>query len=90
MKSTNGRKDGCFGAVFIGILKALVYSGFYQAHAVPIIQRYIKMMRQNRIHLVLMQDSALGHAAGDTQEDLRERGITVIFWPQFSPELSSR
>ena len=35
-----------------------------------------------------MQDGAPGHAAGDTQEDLRERGVIVIFWPPFSPDLN--
>ena len=38
--------------------------------------------------MVLMQDGAPGHAAVDTQEDLRERGIIVIFWPPFSLDLN--
>ena len=29
-----------------------------------------------------------GHAAGDTKQDLAERGIIVIFWPPFSPDLN--
>jgi hypothetical protein len=41
-----------------------------------------------QIDLVLMQDGAPGHAAGDTIRELRERGITVIFWPPFSPDLN--
>ena len=60
----------------------------YQAHTVPIIHGYIEMMRRYGIHLVLMQDGAPGHAAADTQEDLRERGVIVIFWPPFSPDLN--
>jgi hypothetical protein len=40
-------------------------------------------MRREGIELVLMQDRAPLHAAVDTQEDLRERGIIVIFWPSF-------
>lgn len=35
-----------------------------------------------------MQGRAPGHAATDTKEDLRERGITVIFWPPFPPDLN--
>ena len=46
------------------------------------------MIRRQGIDLVLIQDGALGHAAGDTQEDLRERGVIVIFWPPFSPDLN--
>jgi len=45
-------------------------------------------MRRQGIHLVLMQDSALGHTTGDTKQDLREQGIIVIFWPPFSPDLN--
>jgi transposase len=60
----------------------------YQAHTVPIIHGYIEMMRRQGVYLVLMQDGAPGHAAGDTREDLRERGIVVIFWPPFSPDLN--
>jgi len=35
-----------------------------------------------------MQDGAPGHAAADTATDLQERGIEVIFWPAFSPDLN--
>ena len=35
-----------------------------------------------------MQDGALGHTSRDTQKDLREQGIIVIFWPPFSPDLN--
>jgi transposase len=35
-----------------------------------------------------VQDNALGHTAGTTREDLRERGIRPIFWPAFSPDLN--
>jgi transposase len=38
--------------------------------------------------LVLMQDSAPGHAARETIEDLEERGIIVIPWPAYSPDLN--
>ena len=45
-------------------------------------------MRREGVDLVLMQDGAPGHAAADTQQDLRERGIILIFWPLFSPDLN--
>ena len=35
-----------------------------------------------------MQDSAPGYTAADTRQDLRERGVIVIFWPLFSPNLN--
>ena len=35
-----------------------------------------------------MQDGALGHAAGDTKAELVSRGIIVIEWPPFSPDLN--
>ena len=35
-----------------------------------------------------MQDGAPGHAAGDTSIELQERGIQVIHWPAFSPDLN--
>jgi transposase len=35
-----------------------------------------------------MQDGAPGHAAGETKEELAARGIEVIFWPPFSPDLN--
>jgi transposase len=45
-------------------------------------------MRREGIHLKLMQDGAPGYAAADTKADLRERGIVLIFWPPFSPDLN--
>jgi hypothetical protein len=35
-----------------------------------------------------MQDGAPGHAAGDTKAELASRGIIVIEWPPFSPDLN--
>jgi transposase len=35
-----------------------------------------------------MEDSAPGHAAASTQEELYERGIYPIFWPAYSPDLN--
>ena len=36
-----------------------------------------------------MQDNAPAHSAQLTQEKLRERGISVMYWPAFSPDLNS-
>lgn len=60
----------------------------YCAHTVPVIHGYIELMRREGIQLVLMQDGAPGHAAADTKQDLLERGIVVIYWPAFSPDLN--
>ena len=49
---------------------------------------YIELMKREGIHLVLMQDGAPGHAAGETKQDLLERGVIVIYWPPFSPDLN--
>lgn len=35
-----------------------------------------------------MQDNVPRHAARRMQEELQERGIYVIFWPPFSPDLN--
>ncbi len=35
-----------------------------------------------------MQDNAPDHAAKFTREELLKRGITVIFWPSYSPDLN--
>lgn len=35
-----------------------------------------------------MQDGAPGHAAKDTLAELECRGITVIEWPSYSPDLN--
>jgi transposase len=37
-------------------------------------------------HLII--NGAPGHAAAETKEDLRERGIYPIFWPAYSPDLN--
>jgi transposase len=35
-----------------------------------------------------MQDGAPGHSTKDTRDELRERGIYPIFWPEFLPDLN--
>ena len=60
----------------------------YQSYIVPIIYSYIKLQRRAGIKLVLMRDGVPGHAAADTRKDLLERGVIVIYWPPFSPNLT--
>ena len=61
----------------------------YCAHTVPVIDGYIRLVKKDHdIDLILMQDGAPGHAAGDTKEDLRERGVIVMEWPPYSPDLN--
>ena len=65
-----------------------INSESYCAHTVPIIHGWIELCHRNGVSLKLMQDGAPGHAAGDTRTELRERGIEVIHWPAFSPDLN--
>ena len=65
-----------------------ISSETYRQHTVPVIHRYIELMRRQGVQLVLMQDGAPRHTAGDTKQGLEERGIIVIFWPLFSLDLN--
>jgi len=56
----------------------------YMEHTVPIIDTFI----QQHPGLLLMQDHAPGHAAKATIAELERRGIQLIFWPAFSPDLN--
>lgn len=38
--------------------------------------------------LYLMQDGAPGHAARYTKQELQERGIPLVDWPPYSPDLN--
>jgi hypothetical protein len=60
----------------------------YRQHTVPVIHGYVELQRREGIHLKLMQDGAPGHSAADTKQELQERGIEVISWPPFSPDLN--
>jgi transposase len=35
-----------------------------------------------------MQDNTPGHKSNATKQELQERGVEVIFWPAFSPDLN--
>ena len=39
-------------------------------------------------HLKFMQDNVPGHAARATMDEFESRGVSVIFWPAFSPDLN--
>ena len=56
----------------------------YQQHILPVIAGWIII----NLHLVLMQDNAPGHAAQSTRQELRDRGVRIIFWPAYSPDLN--
>lgn len=56
----------------------------YCERIVPIVDGYLRMNPT----LVFMQDNAPGHAAQLTQDELKERGVNVISWPAFSPDLN--
>lgn len=61
----------------------------YRAHTIPIIHGWVQLCKEQLGEdLILMQDGAPGHAAAETQENLRERGIVVMEWPPFSPDLN--
>ena len=56
----------------------------YQEWIVPIIDGWIWLHSGQ----LLMQDNAPGHHAASTLQELQERGIQVIFWPAYSPNLN--
>ena len=56
----------------------------YSERTVPLIHGWIRM----NPHLSLMHDGAPGHAAKGTIQELLERGIRLIWWPAFSPDLN--
>lgn len=56
----------------------------YPEKTVPLIAGWITMHPQH----ILMHDGAPGHRAGTTVAELREREITVMKWPPYSPDLN--
>ncbi|KAK8086072.1 transposable element tc1 transposase [Apiospora phragmitis] len=61
----------------------------YRSHTIPIIHGWIQFCQQQLAdQLVLMQDGAPAHSASDTILDLQERGIQIIQWPPYSPDLN--
>lgn len=56
----------------------------YSEHIAPVIHYW---MRRNR-SLSFMQDNAPEHPPRCTREQLRDKGITVLDWPPYSPDLN--
>jgi hypothetical protein len=56
----------------------------YCEHTVPVIHGWVRM----NPGMQLMQDGAPGHSAEYTLNELQERGVTVITWPAYSPDLN--
>jgi len=61
-----------------------ISSETYIAHTVPMIHGWIRM----NPHLLFMQDNASSHSSAQTTQELRERGVNLIFWPAYSPDLN--
>ena len=70
---------------------------YFQEKIVPLVHGYIRMQcgegglltaGQQPVSLEFMQDGAPAHSARATLLDMRERGITVITWPPYSPDLN--
>lgn len=55
----------------------------YTEHIVPLVSDYVREKG-----LLFMQDNAPGHAASITKEELLRRGVTILKWPAFSPDLN--
>lgn len=56
----------------------------YVEHTVPVIHSFIL----EHPELLLMQDNAPGHGAQYTTDELKARGINLIYWPPYSPDLN--
>ncbi|EED12565.1 conserved hypothetical protein [Talaromyces stipitatus ATCC 10500] len=53
----------------------------YCERTVPLIDGYLRLMRQEGLYLQLMQDGAPGHSSSFTKEELHSRGIYPILYP---------
>ena len=61
----------------------------YRRHVVPLIEEYLKSLRQEDQHLSLMQDEkASGRQNQDTTQYLAERDMEPKYWPSSSPDLN--
>ena len=61
-----------------------ITSDTYSQRIVPLIHGMVSLKPQ----LSVMQDNAPAHASAITMNELRERSITTINWPPFSPDLN--
>lgn len=83
--SASGKGPGIFWEKDWGTINA----NSYCQHIVPVIDRWIRSSHEDPDQrLILMQDSAPGHAALETRKDLEQRGIRVLKWPPYSPDLN--
>jgi len=57
----------------------------YSERIVPLIHRWLRLNPD----LHLMQDHSPGHNGEWTLEELRKRGVVLIDWPSYSPDLNS-
>ena len=60
----------------------------YTERVVPLIDEWIRLNRMEGEELVLMQDGAPAHSAAATRQALEQRGVTIIYWPPYSPDLN--
>jgi transposase len=60
----------------------------YCQHIVPMICGWLRLSRSDGHHLVFIQDNAPAHSAKGTLAELAARGITVLWWPPNSPDLT--
>lgn len=56
----------------------------YSEHVIPIIHGWTSLHPE----LEVMQDNASGHAAKATIAEMQERGIRMVEWPAYSPDLN--
>lgn len=56
----------------------------YCERIVPLIEQEVS----ERSWLILMQDNAPPHSASQTTQKLKEKNITSMVWPAFSPDLN--
>lgn len=75
-----GRGPGIFWEKEWGSINAKSYVG----HILPVLNEYMR----SHPGLIFMQDNAPGHRAKATREELRRRGIPLIIWPAYSPDLN--
>ena len=64
----------------------------YCERTVPLIDGYLRWIALPEnggvTNLTFMHDNAPGHAAALTMQELEARGVLVIFWPAYSPDLN--
>lgn len=66
-----------------------ITSQSYREHIVPVIHNWIVQVKEGLgDDLIFMQDGAPGHSAKATKDDLLARGIPLMEWPAFSPDLN--